>query len=161
MFQLINELISKLDAIEDAFLIGLLEAKKVQSNNIKVNLHGPDVHSYTSWAKCEVKKVIPISYKVAKIEKLFDTTFDCQKCPLSIKKESEYGGRIYTYQSSNYDSNVCQSCRVKSEKLQYYQEDIKKDYEEKIKIIVANESIIEIIKMKSIIKNINRKLKKQ
>ena len=161
MFQLIDELISKLDAIEDAFLIGLLEAKKVDYNKIKVNLHGPDVHSYTSWAKSEVKKVIPISYKVAKIEKLFNTTFDCQKCPLSIKKESEYGGRIYTYQSSNYDSNICHSCRVKGEKLESYQEEIKKDYEEKIKIIVANESIIDIIKIKTIIKSINRKIKRK
>ena len=38
MYQLIDELIPKLDGIKDAFLIGLLEAKKSELEDLKINI---------------------------------------------------------------------------------------------------------------------------
>ena len=160
MIELIDELISKLDAIKDAFLIGLLDAKKTECEDIKINILAEDIRELTWWAKSETKKAIPITYKVDKIEKLFETTFSCDKCPLSIETQSEYGGRSYTYKNHIVDSVVCKSCFRKAEKLESYQEEMKKEYEERIEKIVANEEIVDIIRMKSITRNINRKLKK-
>ena len=160
MIELIDELISKLDDIKDAFLIGMLDAKKSECEDLKININAEDLHSLTLWSRQEIKKTIPISYKVDKIEKIIKTTFDCVKCPLSIKTEYMWCGQVNSYQSDDKNSVVCKSCFRKAEKLESYQDEMKKEYEERIEKIVANEEIVDVVRMKSIIRNINRKLKK-
>ena len=160
MVQLIDELISKLDDIKDAFLIGLLDAKKSECEDLKINIDAQDLHSLTLWSRQEIKKTIPISYKVAKIDDIIKRTFECEKCPLSITREYMLCGKVNSYQSDDKNSVVCRSCFKKAEKLEYYQEEMKKEYEERIEKIVANEEIVDVVRMKSIIRNINRKLKK-
>ena len=151
MFQLIDELIPKLDAIEDAFLIGLLEAKKVQLEDLKINILPQDVLALTSWARNEIRhKVIDRSPKISKINSMIDNIFNCDKCPLS---------KLYRYRIS--ESEVCLSCTMRKNGLEWKLDELMEEEEKVIDAIVANESIVEIIKMKSIIRNINRKLKKQ
>lgn len=151
MFQLIDELISKLDATEDAFLIGLLEAKKVQLEDLKINILTQDVLALTSWARNEIRhKVIDRSPKISKINSMIDNIFNCDKCPLS---------KLYRYRIS--ESEVCLSCCMKKNGLKWKLDELMEEEEKVIDAIVANDEIVEIIKMKSIIRNINRKLKKQ
>ena len=159
MYHLIDELIAKLDSFKDAFLIGMLEAKKSELDDLKINIDPQDLHNLTLWSRHEIKKTIPISYKVDKIEKIIKTTFECKKCPLSIKTEYMWCGQVDYYQSDDENSVVCKSCFRKAEKLEYYQEEMKKEYEERIEKIVSNEEIVDVVKMKSIIRTINRKLK--
>jgi hypothetical protein len=155
MFQLIDELITKLDAIEDAFLIGLLEAKKVQLEDLKINILPQDVLALTSWARNEIRhKVIDRSPKISKINSMIDNVFNCEICPLS-----KLGANNYRY--GNYESEVCLSCTMRKNGLKWKLDELMEEEEKVIDAIVANESIVEIIKMKSIIRNINRKLKKQ
>jgi heme oxygenase len=160
MVQLIDELISKLDDIKDAFLIGLLDAKKSECEDLKINIDAQDLHSLTLWSRQEIKKTIPISYKVAKIDDIFKRTFECEKCPLSITSEYMWHGKVNSYQTDDKNSEVCRSCFKKCERLEDYKEEMKKEYEERIEKIVANEEIVQVVRMKSIIRNINRKLKK-
>jgi hypothetical protein len=155
MFQLIDELISKLDAIEDSFLIGLLEAKKVQLEDLKINIIPEDVKALTSWARNEIRnKVIERSPKISKINSMLDNVFNCKHCPLS-----KLGNNGYRY--PNFNSEVCLSCGNKKNSLEWKLDELYEEEEKVIDEIVAQESIVEIIKMKSIIRNINRKIKKQ
>ena len=159
MYQLIDELITKLDGIKDAFLIGLLEAKKSELDDLKININPQDLHNLTLWSRHEIKKTIPISYKVDKIKKIYKRTFECKECPISITAEYMWCGQVNTYQTDDENSEICKSCFKKAKILGDYQEELKKEYEERIEKIVANEEIVDIVKMKSIIRTINRKLK--
>lgn len=157
MFQLIDELISKLDSLKDAFLIGLLEAKKSELDDLKINIDSQDLHNLTLWAKSEARKIIPFSYQkeIDKIKKLDNTVFNCEICPLS--KMCNIENRI-TWDEQN---KICQSCGKKQWKLVMYKEHLEKMHEKILDEIVTNEEIVDIVRMKSIIRNINRKLKKQ
>ena len=68
-------------------------------------------------------------------------------------------GQINYYQTDDENSEVCKSCFKKGKTLSQYQKELKNEYEERIEKIVANEEIVDVVKMKSIIRNINRKLK--
>ena len=155
MYQLIDELIAKLDSFKDAFLIGMLEAKKSELDDLKINIDPQDLHNLTLWAKSEARKIIPFSYQkeIDKIEKLNKTLFNCQICPLAkwcnIDNELSY----------NEDSKICERCGKRQWKLIMYKEHLEKMHEKILDQIVTNEEIVDIVRMKSIIRNINRKLK--
>ena len=155
MYQLIDELIPKLDSFKDAFLIGLLEAKKIELDDLKINIDPQDLHNLTLWAKSEARKIIPFSYQKEKdkIKKLNNTVFNCKICPLAkfcnIVNEIGY----------DEDNKICQSCAKKQWKLIRYEEHLEKMHEKILDQIVANEEIVDVVRMKSIIRNINRKLK--
>ena len=155
MYQLIDELITKLDGIKDAFLIGLLEAKKSELDDLKINIDPQDLHNLTLWAKSELRKIIPFSYQkeIDKIKKLDNTIFNCQICPLA--KWCNIENRI----GWDQENKVCKSCGKKQWKLIKYEEHLKKMHEKILDEIVAKEEIVDVVRMKSIIRTINRKFK--
>jgi len=155
MYQLIDELIPKLDIIKDIFLISLLEAKKSELDDLKININSQDLRELTWWAKSELRKIIPFSYQkeIDKIEKLDNTLFNCQICPLAkwcnINNELSY----------DEDSEICKRCGKRQWKLIKYKDHLKKMHEKILDEMVTNEEIVDVVRMKSIIRNINRKLK--
>jgi hypothetical protein len=152
MYQLIDELIPKLDSIKDIFLIGLLEAKKSELEDLKINILPEDVMALTSWARSETRKVIDRNPKIQKINSMLSGVFNCEICPLAIMCPAGYKSFI-----SN--SEVCYSCRDKKLSLDWKLHYLMEDENKFIDKIIATEEIVDIIKMKSIIRNINRKLK--
>ena len=155
MYQLIDELIAKLDSFKDAFLIGMLEAKKSELDDLKIYIDPERIRELNWWAASEVRKIIPFSYQkeIDKIKKLDKTVFNCEICPLArrcpITNDLQFAE----------DSKVCDSCCDKQWKLSNYERHLQKMHEKIVQEIIATDPIVEIIRMKSMIKTVNRKLK--
>ena len=131
------------------------EAKKSECEDLKINIIAEDLHRLTLWAANEVRKTIPFSYKkeIDKIKKLDNSVFNCKICPLS--KFCNIANEI----GWDEKNKICQSCAKKQWKLIKYEEHLEKMHEKIVQEIIKTDTIVDIIRMKSITRNINRKLK--
>lgn len=161
MNELIDQIIVKLNPIDDALLIGLLNTKK-QFNDQKwltdhevskkeIDQANNGIHRILNGVN---KDLLSGSMRFKKAETIYNKT-TCSQCKFSINKTDVCDNEIISYKSSDLDTDRCIRCYERCE----YFINIMSSEEQKYKHRLNEIDYFDISKCKALIIKITKKLK--
>lgn len=153
-----------LDPIEDALLIGLLDAK-IELNIDNINtpvITQKDFQRYKQEAFRTILSGIE-TLKRDKIKAMYDRVHNCQSCKYSKIKQEEfnsgYQGVMLIEYHAPTDCDVCRSCERRADMLAEKIDLIDEENNEIATSIVNTEEITDIIKCKILLNKLQTKIK--
>jgi hypothetical protein len=159
MKEIINSLIEKLHKDEDLFLILLLKEKLNKPNDNKINLSNYSFsHTTMTLKKVLRKRIFDDDLYLQKLYKLTGN-YNCDECKHHIEKSYQGYGRYSflttTYKGFNGDSDVCNSCMDRNQKILNLIKIKEDEIEEQINIVITDD----IVKLKYILNTLKEKIR--